>query len=359
MSKFTPDFSVRPTSTIRETVACIDLNQKGIALVLDEAGGLVNTVTDGDVRRALLAGDDLDSLVSVLLARKAALRKYPVPVTAPLGSDRVELLTLMHDRDVRQVPLVDANGRVAELVTLEELMPTVALPLDAVIMAGGRGTRLQPLTEDLPKPMLPVGDRPLMEHIVDQLRQAGIRRVSVATHYKAEKIREHFGDGRAFGVELGYLNEDRPLGTAGSLSMLAESDQPLLVINGDILTQIDFRAMLAYHREHAADLTIAVRKYEMQVPYGVIEIDGSMVSRVTEKPQLRFFVNAGIYLLEPGLHRWIPANETFNMTDLVQRLIEAGRPVASFPVHEYWLDIGQHQDYLQAQQDIHLRKVGR
>jgi len=248
--------------------------------------------------------------------------------------------------------LVDSDGCVVGLVTTRDLLPSDDLSLAAVVMAGGHGMRLRPLTDDLPKPMLPVAGRPLMEHIVSQLERAGIRRVSITTHYHAEKIVEHFGDGHAFGVDLTYVNEDRPLGTAGALALVDRPAETLLVINGDIVTQVDFHAMYAYHREHEADLTVAVRAYQVQVPYGVIETEGVHVSSIKEKPHLNFFVNAGIYLLEPSALAHIPSGRRFDMPDLIDALLGCGKPVVSFPIREYWLDIGEHDSYLQAQRDM-------
>lgn len=344
-------FLITPDSPIRELMVCIDRNAKGIALVVDKERQLVGTVTDGDVRRAILAEVSLDAPVGELLARKAG-SPYAQPVTALVGTERDQLLSLMQERSVRHVPLLDDSGRVVDLVTLDEMLPEQALPMQAVIMAGGLGTRLRPLTEDLPKPMLPVGGRPLLELIITQLRQAGIRQVNVTTHYQPEKIIEHFGDGQSFGVEINYVAEDRPLGTAGALGLMEAPGEPLLVINGDILTRVDFRAMLAYHRRHHADLTVAVRQYDLQVPYGVLECKGPHVRQLREKPSLRFLVNAGIYLLEPVVYHYIPSEKRFDMTDLIQRLLKDGRPVVSFPIVEYWLDIGQHADYAQAQEDV-------
>jgi NDP-sugar pyrophosphorylase family protein len=258
----------------------------------------------------------------------------------------------MRERVIRQIPLLDGDGCVEDLVTWEDLLTVEDLPLQAVIMAGGMGTRLRPLTEELPKPMLPVGGRPLLERIVEQLQKAGIRRVTVTTHYKPEKIIEHFGDGRAFGVELTYVNEHQPLGTGGGLGLLPVPQQPLLVINGDILTQVDFRAMLAFHQEHRAEMTVAVRRYDVQVPYGVVECDGPFVRQLKEKPQMGFLVNAGIYLLEPSGYDLIPNGKHFDMTDLIQWMLNNGRAVVSFLIREYWLDIGQHTDYAQAQGDV-------
>jgi dTDP-glucose pyrophosphorylase/CBS domain-containing protein len=339
-----------PDASIRGVIACIDAGGRGIALVVDAECRLLGTITDGDIRRAMLAALDLGLPVTELLRHKAA--EYRQPYTAPVGSPREHLLKLMHEHVIHQVPLLDAAGRVVGLATLDELLPDLDLPLQAVVMAGGFGSRLAPLTDHTPKPMLPVGGKPVMEHIIGQLSQAGIRQVNVTTHYLPEAIQEHFGDGGDFGVSIQYVNEDRPLGTAGALGLMDKPTQPLLVINGDILTQLDVRAMLAFHREHAADMTVGVRHYEFQVPYGVVESDGVDVKALTEKPEFGFFVNAGVYLIEPAVHARIPPGEFFNMTDLIQRLLTAGRPVVSFPIREYWLDIGQHEDYQRAERDF-------
>ena len=205
--------------------------------------------------------------------------------------------------------------------------------------------------------MLPVGGRPLLEVAVSQLQRAGIRRVNVTTHYLPDKIVSHFGDGRRFGVELNYVNEESPLGTAGALQLLEPWSTTLLVMNGDILTDVNIRSLLSYHREHDAAFTVAVRQYEFRVPYGVVEGEEGMVRAIVEKPELSFFVNAGIYLIEPEVREFISPGLRLDMPDLVRSLIDAGRRVANFPVREYWLDIGRHTDYEQAQQDIRNGKV--
>jgi len=340
-------FCIRPEETIRRAMETINGSARGVmALVVEDGLRLVSTLTDGDLRRAILDGFHLDTPVVDLINAGHATRN---PVIMRAGSDRAVVLNEMRRRHVHQIPFVDDQGRVVEIVTMDELVPDQILPIQAVIMAGGRGTRLQPLTEAVPKPMLPVGGRPIMEHIVNHLRDAGIRRLNITTHYKPEHIQQHFSDGSRFGVSINYVNEEQPLGTAGAIGLIDEPSEPLLVVNGDILTNINFRGMLTFHKEQNAMMTVAVREFDIQVPYGVIDTNGARVTSCREKPVLRFFVNAGIYLLEPSAHAQIPTEVRFDMTDLINRLIASGCPVVSYPISEYWLDIGRPDDYERAQ----------
>lgn len=338
---------IGPDATIRRVMERIDGNSLGIALVVDAERRLLGTVTDGDVRRAILSGMDLERPVRTLLERRDPSRT----VTAPIGTPDSQLLRVMNETWLRHIPILDPGGRVVDLAHLGDLVrEREALP-HAVIMAGGFGTRLRPLTDDLPKPMLPVGDRPLLERMIDQLRDAGVKRVSLATHYKSDVIERHFGDGRERGIAIGYVHEPEPLGTAGALRLLEDDQEPLLVLNGDIVTTIDFRAMLQFHREHRSDMTVAVRQLELKVPYGVVETHGAEVVSISEKPTLRHFVSAGIYLLGSAARAQVPKDGRFDMPDLIRALLAARARVVSFPVREYWLDIGQPDDYLRAQAD--------
>ncbi len=342
---------VPPEAALRDVIASIDRNGNGIALVVDEHLRLIGTITDGDVRRAVLGGVDLDANLQVLLKQPGS--GVPrMPTTAPAGTSEVELLKMMRESTLRHIPLVDEGGHVVDIALLSDLVLADEVPLRAVVMAGGFGTRLLPLTAEIPKPMLPVGGRPLLELIVNQLKSAGIRRIDVATHYMGEAIADHFGDGQAFGVDIQYVREDHPLGTAGALSLVQESDEPLLVINGDILTGLDFRTMLQFHREHDADMTVAVREYNFRVPYGVVELDGVFIRQLAEKPVIRHFINAGIYLLSPEVHRSLAPGKPCDMTDLIARLIGEGGRAVSFPLREYWLDIGAMEDYERALADM-------
>lgn len=342
---------VRPGQSLREAMLCIDKNTKGIALVVDDERRLLFTITDGDLRRAVLQNLSL-SMTVVAWASRRIETGCTHPVTAPLGTSPSELLHLMQADGLRHVPLLDDCGRVADLALLSELIAEKEFSLRAVVMAGGVGTRLRPLTEDLPKPMLPVGDRPVMEHIVDQLRRTGIREVSISTHYKSETIIRHFGDGQKYGVNISYVVEESPLGTAGALGLMAPPTSTLLAMNGDILTQVNVHSMLAFHQDNRAIMTVGVRQYGFQVPYGVVELEGTEIRRLSEKPTLHYLVNAGVYLLEPAVYDYIVPRQKFDMTDLITRLLDDKQRVVSFPISEYWLDIGQHADYEKAQADF-------
>ena len=335
---------VTPETPFREVIERVEQGTKQIALVVNSQRRLLGTITDGDVRRAVLRGVQEDTPACDVMAAEY--------IAGPVGVGPVAVLQLMQAHAVRHVPLVDPGGVLADLVWITDLLQQEMPEFQAVIMAGGFGRRLRPLTEDLPKPLLPVGDKPILELIIEQLRSAGTRQVHVSTHYKGHKIVEYFGDGSQFGVDINYVTEEHPLGTAGALSLLDAPQQPLLVMNGDILTQLDFRAMHAFHQDHNALLTVAVKEYVVEVPYGVMETEDVQVRRLTEKPKLTFFINAGVYLLSPEAVQSVPPGQFYNMTDLIEDLIAAGETVVSFPVKEYWLDIGKHVDYQQAQADI-------
>ena len=345
------NFLVTADRPISEVVASIDRSGRiSIALVIDAGGRLVNTLSDGDVRRGLLAGFSLIDPASKLLAIKAKMPN-PVAVTALLGTTEKKLLATMQRRGVRQIPLVDSSGIPKGIVILSDLLPQLSKPLQAVVMAGGFGKRLMPLTENTPKPMLPISGKPVLEHIVNQLRNTGIRNISISTHYHPEKITSHFGSGADFGVNINYLQEDTPLGTGGALGLMQRPQDPLLIINGDILTEVDFQSLYSFHQDNQAAMTVCVRRYEVKVPYGVVDCEEVRITGLREKPELSFFVNAGIYLIEPTVHDLIPINQYINMTDLIQKLIEIGSTVVSYPICEYWLDIGQHDDYKKATAD--------
>lgn len=334
-----------PHQTLREVIAEIDRCGRGIALIVDESRHLLHTVTDGDVRRAILADLDTGARISELPERLGLTR----PTTVALGTASDEILAIMRRQRLRHIPVVDHENKVVELVELEDLVPEESeLGASAMVMAGGLGQRLRPLTEHLPKPMLEVGGRPLLERIIEKLHHSGIRNVHLATHYRSDVIERHFADGKAFGVDINYIRETEPLGTAGALGQLDRLDQPLLVINGDILTDVDPRAMLHYHLDHQADMTVAVKEHEFEVPYGTIESDGVKITDISEKPSVRCFINAGLYLISPAVFGRIPRQQACDMPDLIRQLLDEERRVVSFPIRESWIDVGQHDDYAKA-----------
>lgn len=346
---------ISPASTIAQAIRQLESAGTRALLVCDEDRRLRGLLTDGDVRRAILADVPFD--------RPCISIAKPDPLTARADVTRLEALEIMdHGRlefVVNELPVVNEDGSVVGLLLRSDLDASRLPQLSAVIMAGGFGKRLMPLTENVPKPMLPVGDRPLLERTIDRLRDAGVQRVAISTHHLASRIMDHFGDGAAHGVQLGYLSENQPLGTAGALRLLGEVLEPMVVINGDVLTGVDFGGMLAYHREHDAAVTVGVRRCELQIPYGVLECDGPLIRGVSEKPRQSFLINAGVYLLEPTALASIPADRRFDMTDLITALIAEGKRVVSFPIVEYWLDIGQPSDYEQAQVDIRMARLER
>ncbi len=337
---------VEPVATIREVIQCIDAGAIEIALIVDSDRRLLGTVTDGDVRRALLAGATLEDPVQPIVHRD--------PVIAPSDTDPATLLGLMTMFSVDQVPLI-ADERVVDIVCMQHLVSEDNAHLEdhpIVLMAGGKGTRLYPLTASTPKPMLPIGGRPLLEQMVDRIRHAGFSRILMAVNYQADVIEEHFGDGSQFGVEIGYLREDEPLGSAGALGLAgAQLDRPFLVMNADILTNVNLPALMRFHLEEHNAVTVGVRRYALKLPYGVLGLDDTRIVSLTEKPTHSFFVNAGIYAVNPSVVELVSRRRTrrFDMTDLISAALSVELRVGGFPIREYWLDIGQLEDYKRAE----------
>ena len=347
--RFLDSVSAPLSLPISEAISQLDRAGTG-GLVLCEPGRRVRgLLTDGDIRRAILRKMSLDGPCGTIATLS--------PVVASAGVTPAAALQVMLQHDINHLPVVDDTGELVDLLLRKDIVADVSSDLAAVVMVGGYGTRLLPLTEHVPKPMLPVGERPLLERTIEQLRDAGIREVHLTTHYLPESIVGHFGTGEAFGVNISYANEDQPLGTAGGLKLIRRPDRPFLVINGDILTRVSYREMLRFHKEQGAMLTVGLRVHEIQVPFGVVECDEDRVLGVTEKPRIRLLVNAGIYLLEPAACDHIPAVGRFDMTDLIRRLLDEGEPVVGFPIIEYWQDVGRHEDYQQAHEDVRDGKI--
>jgi dTDP-glucose pyrophosphorylase len=344
--RMSPNLVTSPRATLREALETITKNGRQAVLVVEVDGRLTGMVTDGDVRRALLRGVPLEGAVADIM--------NPAPVTASPGLGRGAAVELMLSRNIRHLPLVDAHRRLVDVLFLEEQIAPPPLPAPAVIMAGGEGRRLQPLTESTPKPLVTVGGKPLVEIMIERLRLSGIGDITIALHHKSEMIRERLGDGGRLGVRIGYALEPRPLGTMGGLSLVRDRlSQPFFVVNADILTKCDFRAMWEFHRRQKdAAMTVGVSTHQVDIPYGEFTLHGERVTRVEEKPRKEFPVNAGIYLLDPSAIELIPPGEYFDATDMIRALLDRQRVVAAYLIREYWLDVGRLADLDKANRDL-------
>lgn len=343
-------FIVRPSTSVSQTMERIDELGEGIALVVDEDEKFLDTVTDGDIRRSLLGDATLDSPIGAVVEDKGEA-DHEGPVTAVEEDGWSECARLFDEHDIRHLPILDGGGRVVDLVTEEDLdahRPS-SIEVQGVVMAGGFGTRLRPLTEDTPKPMLPLDGRPLLEHIVDKLEADGVEDITLTIHYKADQIRDHFDNGDDYGVDISYVHEEQPMGTAGFLEELGSWDKDLLIINGDVLTDADFREIVGFHREHDADFTVAVREHEVEIPYGTLEMDGFQIGALREKPSFSFFINTGIYVLSPEVCN-LPYEA--EMTELIKTAMRNDLDVLGYPLESRWIDIGEPEDYQRAKREI-------
>lgn len=337
---------VSPKVTLEEAIAIMDSSGLRIALVVDNSQRLQGTLTDGDVRRALLRHIPLDVPVEQVMCA--------IPKVAQRNWSRERVLSVMESSQLLQLPIVDDEGCIVGLETLHDLLDRRLLNNPVFLMAGGFGTRLHPLTQECPKPLLKVGEKPILELILEGFIKAGFHRFFISTHYLSEMVREHFGDGSNWGVSIRYTHEEAPLGTGGALGLLPheEINEPIFIMNGDLLTTLNYRELLDFHNENSSVATMCVRQFEYQVPYGVVQSEGHLVRTMIEKPIQKFFVNAGVYVLSPELVKSVKPGIRIDMPTLLERSIAAGEHVTMFPVHEYWLDIGRMEDFKRAQTEI-------
>ena len=337
---------LRSDAKLRDAVEIIERTRRLIAVVVDGDKRLLGVISDGDIRRSLLAGRNLDSNAAEAMTRS--------PITAPSRMRSDEVFEMMNDRSVAAIPVVDPDGRFVRVVQIQDFVESgqpggaegFAL---AVVMAGGEGQRLRPLTANRPKPMIDVAGVPLIERQIRAIIRGGVRSIAISTNYLAHMIEDHFGDGSEFGADISYLRETKKLGTAGALSLLPSRPAgPLLVLNGDVLTSSDFGKLFAYHLEMDAFVTVASVIYRIDVPFGVLQVDGTQVVGLQEKPSQSFLCNAGMYVLDPAALDLVPADQPFDMTQLIEAALATGRRVSVFPIHEYWTDIGSPTDLQKA-----------
>jgi dTDP-glucose pyrophosphorylase len=337
--------SVGAEASIRDAIAAIDIGGRQIAVVLDASGKLLATVTDGDIRRGLLRGVGLDDPLRTVM--------QTAPRTVRDTDGREAAIALMRREKLHHIPVIDAEGRLVELLWIDTLSEVVRHDTQVVLMAGGLGMRLRPLTETIPKPMLPIGGRPILDHILTAFLEQGFSRFTISLNYLGDVVRAHFGDGSAIGAQIEYVEEPEKLGTAGALSLLPERpDAPFIVMNGDLLTSMRFDALMRFHRETGAKATMCAREYSVQVPYGVIRVDGARLVEIEEKPVHSHFVNAGVYVLAPDTLDLVRRGEPLDMPELFERLIREGEAPAVFPVREAWIDIGRPEDLERARFEL-------
>lgn len=338
--------ALRASATLRDAMNAMTKTRVGLALVVGPGRRLLGVVADIDIRRALLRGAELTSPVAEAMNRR--------PVTVPEAASREQIAAAFLAHPKSHLPIVDAAGRLKGLAALVDFATIPKrYPNRVVVMAGGVGKRLRPLTANTPKPMLRLGDKPILEHVLEQMVAAGFTRFTFTVNYLAEQIEQHFGDGSRWGAEIEYVREPRPLGTAGALGLLKRPGaEPFLVLNGDILTKVDFPALIDFHRAEKGLATICVKRHEILVPYGVVEHAGRRLTGFVEKPTQRFLVNAGIYVVDPRALSFLPKRRACDMPEFLERIRKhRSDGVACFPIQEYWLDIGGPQEFRRAEKE--------
>jgi dTDP-glucose pyrophosphorylase len=334
--------------TMQTAISVLEEEALRIVLIVDDDERLVGTVTDGDIRRGLIKQLPMNIKLDEFMHRK--------PTVASINDDKPSILAKMKKLGLLQIPIVDDDERIVGLETLHRLLEKNKFDNPVLLMAGGFGKRLSPLTNETPKSLLRVGKKPILENILDQFISAGFHNFYISIYYKADMVQNYFGDGSSWGVSIKYVYENKPLGTAGSLGLLPSDlpKLPILMMNGDLLTKVCFEELLSFHLQEDGDVTMCVREYDILVPYGVIKADGSHVKSITEKPVHKFFVNAGVYVLNPSILNLVNGEDYMDMPQLIEKNIKGSGRVNMFPIHEYWLDIGQKEQFDQAQQDIEM-----
>jgi len=337
---------IKPLDSMQTAIETLNSQSLRIVLVVDGSSRLIGTITDGDIRRALLKHLTMDSPVSEFMFKN--------PTVAKSTDSKSVIFSIMKKKGIMQIPIVDEDMIVIGIETLKNIVGRDKYDNPVFLMAGGFGTRLSPLTENMPKPLLKVGKKPILETILEQFVSAGFHDFYISTHYKAWLVHDYFGDGKNWGVTIQYVHEEEPLGTAGALGLLPKIniELPIIMMNGDILTKVNIKELIDFHIEHGSDATMCVREYDFRIPYGVVTAKDNLVTNIIEKPVQKFFVNAGIYVLNPEIVSYVKHSSYLDMPSLLDETIKKSGKVSMFPIHEYWLDIGQMDQFEKAQVDV-------
>jgi dTDP-glucose pyrophosphorylase len=332
--------------SLRKVTELLDESGRQIIMIVDQDRRLKGTFTDGDLRRALLKGATLSDSVRGFFNGR--------PIASPANGGRSKAVAIMRERGIDQIPLVDDEGRIVGVESINPVRVGIKIDYPVVIMAGGRGKRLHPITESIPKALVSVGDKPILEHILERFAAQGFQRFTFAVNHMSEMIEDYFGDGSRWNVSVDYVRENARLGTAGALSLLENRPTtPFIVTNCDVLTTTSFQDVLESHMASGAMATIGVREFSYRVPFGVMEVAGSQLRRIAEKPEHTWLINAGIYVLDPAVIDIVPKDTFFDMTDVMNALIARDTRVSTYMIRRYWIDIGMPQDLDQARQEIH------
>ncbi|MGX8236980.1 nucleotidyltransferase family protein [Exiguobacterium undae] len=336
---------INPETTIMKTMEIINESTRQFAVVTDSQNKILGTVTDGDIRRGLLKGVSLEEPIQVVM--------NVLPVCEQEGFSLSYYKNFMKRLNLKQLPITNKDGEIQRIVFLDDIKKVKIKKNTVVIMVGGLGTRLRPLTNDIPKPMLKIGNKPILEIIIENFKKVGFVNFILSVNYKKELIKEYFSDGAYLNISISYIEETKRLGTAGALSLLPKDiTEPFFVMNGDLLTKINFEKILNFHDEKKSLATMCVREYEHVIPFGVIKENNNKLISIEEKPISKNFVNAGIYVLDPKLLKYVPQNEFYDMPDLFRKLIDIENQIFTFKLNEYWLDMGCIADYEKANDDF-------
>ena len=345
MNKNWKESLLTPEATVKDAKRVIDSSSMRVAIVANEQGKLLGIVTQSDYRKGLLKYVDNQAPVNAIMNEK--------PKTALATVSESKIYEFFIKTSLVHLPVVDEDGILINVEFYDEHLKIDSQDNWVIIMAGGQGNRLRPLTANIPKPLLKVGSKPILETIIEHCITYGFKKFYLSVNYRAQMIEDYFGDGSKWGIQIRYLKEKEQKGTAGSLSLLPEIPlKPLLVVNADLVTDLNFQDLINFHLEHKSIATMCVKEYEFAVPYGVVRVDDGAIANIDEKPVHKFFVNAGVYVLDPKVLKHIPENKSLDMTDLLSRVIDNNQNTAVFPIHEYWLDIGCAGDYHHANGNI-------